>query len=85
MASYASVVLSLYWCACTLAKDRLLRCGYLDCTWQIWIGDLNYHCANVSAVDALTMIRQGRCRQLLVDHDELLKERADNQVCWLVF
>ncbi len=44
------------------------------------MGDMNYHNVNISAADALAMIRHGRCRQLLVEHDELLKERADNQV-----
>lgn len=48
------------------------------------MGDMNYHNINISAADALAMIRHGRCRQLLVEHDELLKERAENQVCMCV-
>jgi hypothetical protein len=45
------------------------------------MGDMNYHVAGIGANDALSLIRQGRSRQLLVEHDELLKERAGNQVC----
>ena len=47
---------------------------------QVWMGDMNYHCAGVTATEALGFIRQGRSRQLLVDHDELLQERAGNHV-----
>ncbi len=49
------------------------------------MGDMNYHCADITATEALGFIRQGRSRQLLVDHDELLKERASNQVRGLVY
>ena len=44
------------------------------------MGDMNYHCAGISSSEALSLIRAGRCRQLLIEHDELLKERQENQV-----
>lgn len=43
----------------------------------VWMGDLNYHCAGCSAEDAAACLRQGRVADLLLDHDELIKERAD--------
>jgi inositol polyphosphate 5-phosphatase INPP5B/F len=46
----------------------------------VWMGDMNYHNVDISGKDALALIRQGKCRQLLLEHDELLKERTANQV-----
>ena len=42
----------------------------------VWMGDLNYHCAGCSAEEAAAHIRQGRVADLLLDHDELIRERA---------
>jgi hypothetical protein len=46
----------------------------------VWMGDLNYHCKDVSAEEAAAMIRQGRVADLLMDHDELLQERGEGKV-----
>ncbi|KAA0152003.1 hypothetical protein FNF27_05252 [Cafeteria roenbergensis] len=43
----------------------------------VWMGDLNYHCAGCSAEEAAACLRQGRVADLLLDHDELIRERAD--------
>ena len=42
----------------------------------IWVGDLNFHIADVSAVDALTAVKQGRHMELLLHHDELLGDKV---------
>ena len=49
----------------------------------VWMGDLNYHCKDVTGADALALIRQGRHMQLLLDHDELLddKEKVRERMC----
>jgi len=47
----------------------------------IWMGDLNTHCAGISAADAVALIRSGRHMQLLLQHDELLLEK-DNETAF---
>lgn len=49
----------------------------------VWMGDLNYHCKDISGADALALIRQGKHMQLLLDHDELLddKEKVGGRHC----
>ena len=42
----------------------------------IWVGDLNFHITGVSAVDALTAVKQGRHMDLLLRNDELLEEKV---------
>jgi hypothetical protein len=47
----------------------------------IWLGDLNYRCTDVTAAEALALIRSGRegLQTLLQNHDELtLQRRAAN-------
>lgn len=42
----------------------------------VWMGDLNYHCSKCSAEEAAAMLRTGRVADLLLEHDELIQERA---------
>ena len=42
----------------------------------IWVGDLNFHVAGVTAVDARTAVKQGRHMELLLHHDELLVDKV---------
>ena len=42
----------------------------------VWLGDLNFHVAGVTAADALAAVKAGRHMELLLHHDELLMEKA---------
>jgi hypothetical protein len=41
----------------------------------VWLGDTNYHCRDVSAAEALAMIKGGRQLELLERYDELLDDK----------
>jgi hypothetical protein len=47
----------------------------------VWMGDLNFHCKNIGAKDALALIRQGRHMELLMEHDELMADK-EKDLCF---
>ena len=46
---------------------------------QVWMGDTNYHVAGLNADEATAMIENNELSTLL-EHDELIQEKLDNQV-----